>query len=147
MKLNTLLTISGVYLALVGLGFLFAPTVIMFGTVGPGASAALIAILRGVASTFIAIAVLNWAARNAEPSTARNAIVLANTIGFGLAGVLDVIAIFSGAPAMQWIPTILNLLIAVAFWQVGQAWLLPQSNLANTLQYCFKLYCLKSSSH
>ena len=121
MKLNVLLTISAVYLALVGLGFLFAPTAIMFGTVEAGASAALIANLRGPASTFIAIAVMNWVARNAEASTARNAIVLANTVGFGLAGILDVLAVVSGAPAIELIPAIINLLIAAAFFWIGRA--------------------------
>jgi hypothetical protein len=121
MKLNILLTISAIYLALVGLGFLFAPTAIMFGTVEAGASAALIANLRGPASTFIAIAVLNWVARNAEASKARDVIVLANTIGFGLAGILDVLAVLSGAPAIELVPAIINLLIAAAFFWAGRA--------------------------
>lgn len=120
MKLNWLLSLSAIYLALVGLGFLFTPSAIMFGTVPPDAPAALIANLRGVASTFIGIAVLNWMARSAEASPARNAIVLANTVGFGLAGILDVLAVLGGAPAIQWVPTVLNLLIAVAFFWAGR---------------------------
>jgi len=122
MKLNSLFVISALYLGLVGLGFLFAPTALMFGTVGPGASAALIANLRGPASTFIAIAVMNWMARNAEASTARDAIVLANTVGFGIAGILDVLAVVtSGAPAIELVPAVINLLIAVAFFMAGKA--------------------------
>lgn len=121
MKLNVLLAISAIYLALAGLGFLFAPTGIMFGTVEAGASAALIANLRGPASTVIAIAVLNWIARNAEASKARDAIILANTIGFGLAGILDVLAVLSGAPTIELVPAVINLLIAVAFFWAGRA--------------------------
>jgi len=121
MKLSWLLTISAIYLALVGLGFLFAPTAIMFGTVPADASAALIANLRGVASTFLGIAVLDWMARNAGPSPARNAIVLANTVGFGLAGILDVLAVVSGGPAMELGPAIINLIIAIAFFWIGRS--------------------------
>ena len=122
MKLNGLFVISAVYLGLVGLGFLFAPTALMFGTVGSGASAALIANLRGPASTFIAIAVLNWMARNTEASSARDAIVLANTVGFGIAGILDVLAVLtSGAPTIELVPAIINLIIAVAFFMAGKA--------------------------
>ena len=70
MKLNWLLSISAIYLALIGLLFLIAPDAVLFGTLGAGASAALVAILRVPASTFIGIAVLNWVARDAEPSKA-----------------------------------------------------------------------------
>jgi hypothetical protein len=115
MKLNLLLIISAIYLALVGLGFLLAPAAMQFGTLDTGASNALLANLRGVASTFIGIAVVNWLARNAEPSTALNAIIIANVVGFGLATVIDVYAVLSGAPAIELIPTFINLLFALAF--------------------------------
>ena len=121
MRLNILFVISAIYLALVGLGFLFAPTALMFGTVGPEASAALIANLRGPASTFIAIALLNWLARNAEASKTRDAIVLANIVGFALAGVSDVLAVVSGAPSIELVPAIINLVIVVAFFWLGRA--------------------------
>ncbi len=78
MKLNLLLIVAALYLALVGIGYLLAPNVIMFGTVGAGASTALLANLRAVASTFIGIAVLNVVARNAEPSRALDGIILGN---------------------------------------------------------------------
>ena len=120
MRLNILFVISAIYLALVGLGFLFAPTALMFGTVGPEASAALIANLRGPASLFIAIALLNWLARNAEPSKIRDAIVLSNIVGFALAGVLDVLAVGRGAPSIELVPAIINLVIVVAFFWLGR---------------------------
>jgi hypothetical protein len=119
--LKILFVISAIYLALVGLVMLFAPTALMFGTVGPEASAALIANLRGPASLFIAIALLNWLARNAEPSRARDAIVLSNIVGFVLAGVLDVLAVGSGVPSIALAPAITNFLIAVAFFWLGRA--------------------------
>ena len=87
MKLNLLLMISAVYMAILGLAFIFVPQMIGIGAVPVDASAALIAYLRVFGSTFIAIGVLNWTARNAEPSTARNAIVLGNTVGFALVAI------------------------------------------------------------
>src|SRR3954447_7059042 len=119
--LKIVLVISAIYLGLVGLGMLFAPTAFMFGTVGPEASAALIANLRGPASLFIAIALLNWLARNAEPSKARDAIVVSNIVGFALAGVLDVLAVSSGAPSIELAPAITNFVIVVAFLWLGRA--------------------------
>lgn len=121
MRLNVLLSISAVYLALVGLGYLLAPSALLFGVLDPGAPAALTAQLRGVSSTFIGIAVLNWLARSAEASTARNAIVLANTVGFGLAGALGLVALASGAPTLVIAPAAINLAIAVAFFWLGRA--------------------------
>jgi hypothetical protein len=121
LMLKTLFVISAIYLALVGLGTLFAPAALMFGTVGPEASAALIANLRGPASLFIAVALLNWLARNAEPSKARDAIVLSNIVGFALAGMLDVLAVGSGAPSIELAPAITNFGIVVAFFWLGRA--------------------------
>jgi len=120
LKLNILLSISAIYMALLGLGFLFAPEVLAFGVVPAGASTALIAYLRTPASTFLGIAVLNWMARNAEPSPARNAIVLASTVGFGLAAVLGVLGVLSGVPAVALVFAVLNLLTAVAFFWAGR---------------------------
>src|SRR4051812_6485041 len=97
MKLNVVLMISAIYMAVLGLGFAFVPGAIGIGAAPTDASAALIAYLRVFGSTFVAIGVLNWMARNAEASSARNAIVLANMVGFGLAAVLDIWGVFSGA--------------------------------------------------
>jgi hypothetical protein len=116
-----LFSVSSIYMALVGLGFLFAPDAIMFGSTGTNPSPALLADLRGVASTFIGIAVLNWLARKAEPSTARNAIVAANTVGFAIAGIADIAAVFVvSAPTAQVAPGIINLLFAAAFAWIGR---------------------------
>ena len=85
MKLSLLLIISAVYMFLLGIGFIFVPQMIGIGAVPADPSPALIAYLRVFGSTFIAIGVLNWTSRNAEASATRDAIVLANTVGFGLA--------------------------------------------------------------
>jgi hypothetical protein len=121
MKLSLLLSVSAVYMALLGLGFVLAPVAMEFGTLDPAAPAALIANLRIPGSTFLGIAVLNWVARNAEPSKTLNAIVLGNTVGFGLAGILGVVAALSGGPVVEWAPAIINLLFAGAFFWAGRA--------------------------
>jgi hypothetical protein len=120
MKLNVLLIIAAIYMALLGLGFIFVPQMIGIGAVPTEASAALIAYLRVFGSTFIAIGVMNWMAHNAEPSTARNAIVLANTVGFGLAGALDVWGVLSGARQLALVFAVIHLLFAAAFFWAGR---------------------------
>jgi len=53
MGLRLLLSIAAIYMALVGLGFIFAPQVIGIGAVPTDASAALIAYLRLFSSPFL----------------------------------------------------------------------------------------------
>jgi hypothetical protein len=114
-KLNGLFVISAVYMALLGLGFVFAPMQIGINAVPVEASTALIAYLRVFGSTFIAIGVLNWMARNAEPSTARNAIIFGNIAGFGLAALLDVWGVLSGGRQLALVFAFIHLLFTVAF--------------------------------
>ena len=90
MKLKVVLTVSAIYLAVLGVGFMLAPRQIGIGAVPPGASPALIAYLRIFGGPILGIAVLNWVARNADPSAARNAIVLGNIVGFGCVTLIDV---------------------------------------------------------
>ena len=120
MKLNVILIISAVYMALIGLGHLFAPAAMSAGVVPSDASSGLIAFLRHYSALFIAIAVMNWMARNSEASTARNAIVLANIVVFGLAAILDVLTVISGAGAAGLVPATMNLVIAAAFVWAGR---------------------------
>jgi hypothetical protein len=121
MKLNLLFSIAAIIMALIGLAFLLVPAAMQYGTLGPNPSAAQLAVVRATASLFIAIAVVDWAARNAEPSTARNGIVLANAIGFGSAAILLALAVFSGADKTALIPVCVNLLISIAFIWAGRA--------------------------
>ena len=96
MKLKPVLIASAIYLALVGLGVLFAPRYFGIGAVPPDAPPSLIAFLRIFAGPCLGIAALNWMARDAEPSPARDAIVLANIIGFGCVAATDVWGVLSG---------------------------------------------------
>jgi hypothetical protein len=103
MKLKRLLTIAAIYLGILGLGFMFAPRQAGVDAVPPDASPALLAYLRVFGGPMVGIAVVNWMARNAEPSTARDAIVLANLVGFACVASMDIWGVFSGAarPAMK----------------------------------------------
>ena len=96
MRLRAVLTVSAIYQAIVGVGMMLVPRQFGIGAVPPDASPALIAFLRIFGGPMLGIAVLNWMARNAEPSTARNAIVLANIVGFGCVTLMDVWGVFTG---------------------------------------------------
>ena len=120
MKPKLVLTIAAIYLALVGLGLLLAPTVTVFG-LDAGASPLLIVQLRAMSDTFIGIAVVNWAARNAEPSKARDAIFLGNSVGFGLSVILGTAVSLTGGQVVSWVFTALSLFCVIGFIVVGRA--------------------------
>jgi hypothetical protein len=120
MTLGVLLRIAAIYMALAGLGFIFVPHAFGTGAVPTGASPALIAYLRLFGSPFLGIAVLNWTARKAEPSTARNAIILGNIVGFAAIAALDVWGAFSGGRPVTRMFAIVHLLFALAFILVGR---------------------------
>ena len=121
MKLRTLLTLAAIYMGILGLGFVLAPRLPGVGSVPEAPSPALIAYLRILGSPFLGIAALNWTARDLEPSPAHKAIVLANLVGFGAAGLLDVWGIFHGARQLAKVFVVIHLLFAFAFLRVGRA--------------------------
>jgi hypothetical protein len=124
MKLNLLLGITAVYLALLGLGFIFAPQTIGAGAVPENPPDALIAYLRMFGPIFLGVAVLNWTARNAEPSSARNSIILGNIVGFGVGPFLDVWGLLTGARPLAVAFAVVHLLIALTFiwaWRTSMA--------------------------
>lgn len=122
MKLKVVLTVSAMYLAVLGLGFMFVPRQIGIEAVPADASPALIAYLRIFGGPFLGIAVLNWMARNVEPSPARNAIVLANIVGFGCVTAMDLLGVFSGgAREAAKLFLVIHLLMTVAFVVAGRA--------------------------
>ncbi len=116
MKLKVVLVASAIYLAITGVGFMFAPREIGIHAVPSDASPALIAYLRLFGGPFLGIAVLNWTARSAEPSSARNAIVLANCVGFAAVTAMDLWGVFSGdAREVAKVFLVIHLLMTVAF--------------------------------
>ena len=115
MKLKVMLIVSAVYMALVGVGHLVAPVAMSAGVISADASAGVAAFLRHYSALFLAIAVMNWMARDAEASPARNAIVTANLIVYGFGALLDILTIIGGAGLVGLAPASINLLIALAF--------------------------------
>jgi hypothetical protein len=117
-----MLTVSAIYLAVLGTGFLFVPWEIGIDAVPADASPALIAYLRIFGGPILGIAVLNWMARNAEPPAARDAIVLGNIVGFGCVTLMDVWGVFSGGerPVAK-LFLVIHLLMTVGFVVAGRA--------------------------
>jgi hypothetical protein len=122
MKLKPVLIASAMYLGLIALGVIFAPRYFGIGAVPPDAPPALIAFLRIFAGPCLGIAVLNWMARDAEPSPARNAIVMANVVGFGCVTAMDVWGVVSGeARELAKAFLLVHLLFTLGFVAAGRA--------------------------
>jgi len=116
MKLKAVLTVSAIYQGVVGLGMMLAPRQFGIDAVPVDVTPALIAFLRIFGGPMLGIAVLNWMARNAQPSTARNAIILANIVGFGCVTLMDVWGVFTGgARSIAKLFLLIHLLLTVAF--------------------------------
>jgi hypothetical protein len=121
-KLGAVLTVSSIYLAVLGVGFMFAPQEIGIGAVPSDASPALIAYLRIFGGPCLGIAVLNWLTRHAEPSATRDAVVLGNIVGFGCVAAMDVWGVFSGgARPVAKVFLVVHLLMTGAFFLAGRA--------------------------
>jgi hypothetical protein len=86
-------------MGILGIGCILEPRAIGIGAVPEDASTALIAYLRILGSPFLGIAALNWTARRLAPSPAHRTIILANLVGFGVAGLLVSVAVSRLRPA------------------------------------------------
>lgn len=120
MKPVTLLSSAALYLGLIGLGFLLVPGTLVFGALG-NTPAIIVAELRQYGGALLGIAVLNWVARNTEPSRARDGIFLGNTVGFGFVAMGGMLRQLSGAVAIGWVFVLINMLFAIAFFLLGRA--------------------------
>jgi hypothetical protein len=109
------LTLSAIYLALVGIGLMIFPLQFGVGAVPEDASPQLIALLRLLGGPFLGIAVLNWISRDAEPPALR-AVLLANLVGFGAVAANDVGGVATGeAREAAKIFLVVHLAFALAF--------------------------------
>ncbi len=115
MKLKTLFIMASAYLAIAGLGFILLPESFGIGAVPKDASPALITYLRVFGSPLLGIAVLDWMARNEQPSRARNAIVMGNVVGFTIIAALDVWGLFHESRPATKIFVIIHLFFAISF--------------------------------
>ena len=93
--LKLTLTLSAIYLALVGIGLLFFPLQFGVGAVPQDASPQLVALMRLLGGPFLGIAVLNWLSRNAEPRSLK-AVLIANVVGFGAVAANDIVGVATG---------------------------------------------------
>ena len=93
--LRLTLTLSAIYLALVGIGLLLFPLQFGVGAVPQDASPQLVALMRLLGGPFLGIAVLNWLSRNAQPSTLKT-VLLANVVGFGVVAANDIFGVATG---------------------------------------------------
>ena len=109
------LTLSAIYLALVGIGLIAFPLQFGVGAVPEDASSELIALLRLLGGPFLGIAVLNWLSRDSEPSALR-AVLIANLVGFGAVAANDVWGVATGeAREAAKIFLVVHLAFAIAF--------------------------------
>jgi Na+/proline symporter len=121
MKPKLLLTLASIEIALIGLLGLFVPTTTSYGF-EVNMPAYLNATARIPFSLFFGLAVVNWFARNAEASKARNAIFLGNMVGHLLWAILVAITVLTpGAQPAGWVAVVIYLLFAFAFFVVGRA--------------------------
>ena len=120
--LKTVLTASAIYLGILGLGFMFVPEQIGIGAVPADPSPALVAYLRIFGGPCLGVAVLNWLARDAEPSSARNAIIIANIVGFGSVAAMDIWGVFGGgARPIAKVFLVIHIAMAVGFMLAWRA--------------------------
>jgi hypothetical protein len=111
--LKTTLTLSSIYLALVGFALVLIPLQFGVGAVPPDASPQLIALLRLLGGPFLGIALLNWLSRKDLPS---RAVLLANIVGFGAVAVNDIWGVLTGeAREIAKLFMIVHLAFTIAF--------------------------------
>lgn len=116
MTLKVLLSIAAAYMALVGVGMIFVPHQFGIGAVPADASPKLMAFLRIFGGPCLGIAAMDWLARDAEPSRARNAIVLGNLVGFACVAANDIVGVFTGgARPIAKLFLVIHLAFAIAF--------------------------------
>lgn len=120
MKPSLLLTVSAIYLALIGILLQVDPSAAV--GLDANASAVLITNIRVPLSLLLAIAVINWFARKSDASSARDAIFLGNTVAFAFVAIGDFVAsVMSGGDSSSLVFSGIALLFAIAFFVVGRA--------------------------
>ncbi len=114
--LKSVLTLSSLYLAVIGLALMFVPLQFGVGAVPPDASPQLIALLRLLGGPFLGIAVLNWLNRASGPSPTLRTVLIANAVGFGAVAANDLWGVTTGeARDIAKVFLVVHLLFAIAF--------------------------------
>jgi len=109
------LTLSSIYLAVVGLALMFATRKFGVGAVPEDASTELLALMRLLGGPFLGIAVLNALSRGATDAWLRT-VLIANAVGFGAVALNDVQGVLSGeARELAKVFLVVHLGFALAF--------------------------------
>ena len=93
--LRLTLTLSAIYLALVGIGLLFFPLQFGVGAVPQDATASASGADAALGGPFLGIAVLNWLSRNAQPSTLKDG-AARECRRFGAVAANDILGVATG---------------------------------------------------
>lgn len=120
MKLKTLFVIASIYTAVAGLAFIFAPRAVGTGAIPADPAPELLAYVRLLGAPLLGIAVLDWMARDADPSRVRTAVIVGNAVGFGSIALLDIWGVLSGARQPTIIFAFIHSAFALAFILIGQ---------------------------
>jgi hypothetical protein len=119
MKLQTLLAVQAILFAVAGLIALVFPQPFM-ATYGVELDAGGVGLARLYGATVLTAAVIFWLARNTTAADARRALVAGGFFGNGLAVIVGLINVLSGAyNATLWASIVIWLLLAAAFAYFG----------------------------
>jgi len=115
MKLKSFFVISAALGLVLGLGFFFAPAMVM-STFGVSAGEAHQHTARNFGSAVIGLAVISWVARNAKDSIARRAIIL-GLFTYFIFGSISIISfqLQGNANFYGWFIIVLHIFLALAF--------------------------------
>jgi len=109
------LTLSSIYLAVVGLALMFATRKFGVGAVPEDASTELLALMRLLGGPFLGIAVLNGLSRGATGAWLRT-VLIANAVGFGAVALNDLQGVLSGeARELARVFLVVHAAFAIAF--------------------------------
>ncbi|HYC67910.1 hypothetical protein [Brevundimonas sp.] len=110
------LTLSSLYLAVIGLALMFLTVKFGVGAVPADASPELLALLRLLGGPFLGIAALNALSRRAPAGDWLRAVLIANAIGFGAVALNDVHGVATGeARELARVFLVVHLAFAAAF--------------------------------
>ncbi|MGB5933297.1 MAG: hypothetical protein WBH57_09555 [Anaerolineae bacterium] len=122
MKLSSLFTITGVVSIAFGLGFVLVPGRLV-SPYGLELDEAGLVVLRLLGAAYLGYGALNWFARNTEESKARQAIVLAQSVGNAIAFIVALANQLSGVPnAVGWVGVVIHLLLALGYGYFEFVW-------------------------
>ena len=125
MKLATLLPINAVFNGFFGILLLLVPGPLV-GLYGSTPNAEGTMLFRSLGALFVGLAVMAWAARNAEAAKARDAMVLGLTVQSALNAIVVAIGAANGLwNALAWGQAAVYALFAIGFFMAGRASMLP----------------------